>query len=1337
MARVVFLAVLALAIATGAMFGVVVFGNEFTKDIHPRQSSHMNSVTLVDFHDNAVATADVQSYVSLLDLPLLGTAELNKVDGITYKTYQGIHHKKVTGYQIIEDRTTVDGVDAVVPHLSLQTSSAITIEVSVSGARAWVIETHDGIQVEVPIDTFPGRRLAAGSGSCLDNGACLYSSDELLELDVRGRSLAEGTFFARAEVAAYQVDLHGEDVSSILSHRDEKILFLQGDWVEDGHPLRLMISQSATSSEFYYLNGTDGQAKLITRNGSFSYDSRSKLAQCMLPTDTTAKMLRLLDVYDIASNGDIEFDTVEVRIEDPSVRVPHAAISQLDCLAFLERATNISSADFMYGGSSPGNMARRLVYDSQDALKDLDLQEIMKTMHSDNPRNHQLRHSSYELPTEPTIRSKHLEFYLNWSKTVRYLKQPTLTAAQRSEIEKSERRGLEEAVARGTFDPAQIHRDRRRAQDLRLKIARRSLMEGSLDEEDEEELRRLQDEDMAYYGTYYGTYYGDMTYYGNGGVADTMPLGFTAEVMSCPSCNYSAQMFHPETYLTHFDLWVATRMADPTFMYDYTHVNEKQKIRDKMSGGSYIPPSFVLELSGSSGVGKEFQAWSGFQRFPKPFIPEELYGCKCKYQNDAEKCGKIWNWKCYNKYVTDREEMLDESMQTQALSRAFWHALYPGTCNGGYGKGSSVEISPNQAADACAMAGDVDLSMYKSAVRRRTLEAELEDHDGSPLALHMEKLGKVQLDKIYGTEEDERHGRRMAFYSNNELMDNFMALVGISCQTMTLPLWRMKESHYMQADDPRYGDATQGYIGTCDILQDEPNKWFDHKAKDDKGERDKSGDAYVWLGNNVKVYDKGAGPDLTHSCGRCWDAYTGCKTTAPGVDENGVTLTERIWYGPFSDPSYNKICRSWVIEVSDIDRFGLDPEVWTSRIGGNHEVCYYDNKLGNEISSAACQFPCDKCEPNWSQCLYNHKKQTISEFEIGNAWASYLIKTTAGMEDGGAVKQEYVVAFQGTKASDLSMVNYNSDQEPVFVQIGSQPQVIPNGYFRYMSANVPCLADMINAGMQAGYMGAGVVMEPSYITGHSLGGAAATLFAKLDPTWINPELRGSSSDPMNRDPTTYTRLVTFGAAPTSYTGKGPDTGLNIRCQSTMDRYFVVNSNFCAQGGVAWDTKLGSYVHSGSVKMKTENCKTCVTDTMTPVGFKKWNEDFDTEMPCKHVNKQGIAFRHKFDPIPSIGMWHAVFAHQVDYSVMVFDQLDSDCFSDTQWDAEATGATYACGANTVIADKSHVLTYENSTESSGLETIVDASELREFLCWAHEVKPFTVGSKCIDKVTACF
>merc|ERR1719230_2370534 len=137
--RLVLLAVLALAAATGAMFGAVVLGNQLTQELHPKGSSHLNSVTLVDSEDRAI-----ESYVSLLDLPLLGTAELNKVDGITFSTSRGFEHRKVTGYTVTTETARVGDSDVHTPHLSLATSApGATVEVSVRDNKAWLSEADD------------------------------------------------------------------------------------------------------------------------------------------------------------------------------------------------------------------------------------------------------------------------------------------------------------------------------------------------------------------------------------------------------------------------------------------------------------------------------------------------------------------------------------------------------------------------------------------------------------------------------------------------------------------------------------------------------------------------------------------------------------------------------------------------------------------------------------------------------------------------------------------------------------------------------------------------------------------------------------------------------------------------------------------------------------------------------------------------------------------------------------------------------------------------------------------------------------------------------------------
>merc|ERR1719224_282341 len=151
--RLVVLAVLALAAATGAMFGAVVLGNQLTQELHPKGSSHLNSVTLVDSEDRAIATTAVESYVSLLDLPLLGTAELNKVDGITFRTHRGIEHRKVTGYTVTKETAAVGDSEVHTPRLSLSTSApGVTVEVSVRDSKAWLSEAAAGKVATTAID---------------------------------------------------------------------------------------------------------------------------------------------------------------------------------------------------------------------------------------------------------------------------------------------------------------------------------------------------------------------------------------------------------------------------------------------------------------------------------------------------------------------------------------------------------------------------------------------------------------------------------------------------------------------------------------------------------------------------------------------------------------------------------------------------------------------------------------------------------------------------------------------------------------------------------------------------------------------------------------------------------------------------------------------------------------------------------------------------------------------------------------------------------------------------------------------------------------------------------
>ena len=384
--RTVLLAVLALAVASGAMFGVVIFGNEFTKDVFPTGSKYSNSVTLVDDNDRAIATADVESYVSLLDLPLLGTAELNKVDGITFSTFQGIQHHKVTGYTFAKESATVGGSVVETPRLSLRSDPGTSIEISVRDARAWVRVRKERLNVDTPIETTSSRRLTDG-GSCLANGACLYSRDELLRLDGESRRLAEGSFFARADVAAYQVELGG-DVMSYISDRSV-VSVLEGSWVKEGHQMSMKISRSDATTAFYFSNATSGESKLVSRNGTFIFGKFGDLKDCIFASDESDSFLAALDLEDVATNGDIAFSKVSVvHSEQGAAQVPHLASSKAQCLAWMENAGNLTEV-FGAAADVGGNALRKMVASVDWAAQEraIVLAEVRGLMLGDNKVN--------------------------------------------------------------------------------------------------------------------------------------------------------------------------------------------------------------------------------------------------------------------------------------------------------------------------------------------------------------------------------------------------------------------------------------------------------------------------------------------------------------------------------------------------------------------------------------------------------------------------------------------------------------------------------------------------------------------------------------------------------------------------------------------------------------------------------------------------------------------------------------------------------------------------------------------------------------------------------------
>jgi hypothetical protein len=997
-ARLVVMAVLALAAATGAMFGVVVFGNEFTKDVRPKGSSNMNSVTLVDLNDRAIATADVESYVSLLDLPLLGTAELNKIDGITYSTHAGVQHRKVTGYDVTKETTTVGGAVVGTPHLSLTTSMPdVTIEVSVRDSKAWVLHSGAGVNIKTAIETTSTRRL--GAGSCLANGACLYSRDELLQVNADTRELAQGSFFARADVAAYQVDLSGDDVMQFLGSPEEEATFLDGTYVEDDSQMRLRVAVgTAEGNMMLFTNLSSGISKMMTQNGTWVFDG-DKTTGCVRPTDKSKALLRGLEPAKLAVSGAVPFDVVTVDSHSSAhdfIPARFSSYNMDDCLEQMVARSNLTNPAISekYFGR-PGNAARKL---GKDVYKPLTHKEHHKAAY------HEMR----ALMSNPNN-----DINRFWAS-----------------------------------DAGKAYN----------KLSERKRKLGPT----------ISDSDM-----FYGSGYGD---YDNAAM-----LAYQAEVISYMDFSpMGDSVLAPNTYISHFDLWVCTRLADPTFLYNaYAEFDDMPGIVDTVGLSNYdgmLLPSFLYDFTGTGGISMAFLGWALFTPVQATYEPDDL----------VEDLFNLYDSTWFGtKKVGDDVVLEQVDLVDIGISKTFYHAMYPGSCSGGYEYNNMAEIDGEVGADLCMGAGFLG-------------------------------RGSTQVvDKSYFTGK------------------------------FTTPVTRK-----LQEEQGREGRALAGW-------------------------------------------------DSTDSTGEVFD------TVALALEEFCIDLIE-----------------------------GDSPEV--------------------DMSFPTGDF-------------------TFS-LKQGNSWASYLVKDVG-------YGPEYVVAFQGTKATDHSMIQYNLRTKPVFTYIGEQPAIIPEGQYEYVESLVPCLVFFIDPNNGWGvYPDGHANTQPTFITGHSLGGAAATLFARGKASWSTP------SDPDGY----YPRLVTFGAAPNSYrAGWARDL---IVCKEPQ--------------GVSTSTPLYSTYCSAE------------GDSLSEAGYAAYASYIGgMSNYCSQSNQDSIRFFHKFDPIPSIAMWYGKFGHATEYAIMLYDMPDAGCESDS-----------GCAISAASLDTDYTF------GDIGLDG-TNPFMIKDYLCDKWAVEPKAVVTECLDMITS--
>jgi len=308
----------------------------------------------------------------------------------------------------------------------------------------------------------------------------------------------------------------------------------------------------------------------------------------------------------------------------------------------------------------------------------------------------------------------------------------------------------------------------------------------------------------------------------------------------------------------------------------------------------------------------------------------------------------------------------------------------------------------------------------------------------------------------------------------------------------------------------------------------------------------------------------------------------------------------------------------------------------------------------------------------------------VGKFELRkmNSWASYLYKETHN-SDGSSRGKEYIVAFQGTKGSDIGMIQYNTRRNPIFVFVGDRPAIIPNGFYDYMSSLIFCLDDQ----QDETYRDSSdnwVATSPAFITGHSLGGAASTLYASSRSAWVNPS--GN----------TFPRLVTFGAGPTAYTGAAPSDGQVIKC---------ADKELTADSDQALANDVGDY---------------CSNGVMTSAGFHKYSTDLGgLGNYCVKSNSQGIRFIHKFDPVASLTAWNGQYGHAVENTIMVMDAVDTGCSTGYNTGCDISGATLQTGKG--YADL-------------GLDG-TNPDNVKVWMCTKHSVKPCTWWSKCTDYYTS--
>ena len=204
----------------------------------------------------------------------------------------------------------------------------------------------------------------------------------------------------------------------------------------------------------------------------------------------------------------------------------------------------------------------------------------------------------------------------------------------------------------------------------------------------------------------------------------------------------------------------------------------------------------------------------------------------------------------------------------------------------------------------------------------------------------------------------------------------------------------------------------------------------------------------------------------------------------------------------------------------------------------------------------------------------------------------------------------------------------------------------------------------------------------TFITGHSLGGAAATIYAQTRPLHRWQPLSGGGSQSSfsgSVDAKLFPRLVVFGSPPTGYKGfkavhpddsvqdqgYGNNLGNTIKCvypssQGHMKHAPLPTSYSNTQSsdfGYAYGICSASS-SNGNDMYDEENYKMYMTES----GFATYQSTHGGSSGyCGRAMVQSVGFMHKFDPFPSMPLvGHGQYGHSQEFHVMLMDKYVNNC-----------------------------------------------------------------------------